>query len=266
MKEIIKTLHNKQIGFVPTMGALHLGHISLIQKADEQNDIVIVSIFVNPTQFGENEDLSTYPRQEESDIKICEKSKCDILFLPSLEEIYPHNDEVQIKASAINAHILEGASRDNHFDGVMQIVLKLFNLIKPQKAYFGKKDAQQLLLIQQLVQDLLIDIDIVACNIIREKDNLALSSRNIYLTPKNRKKALQISYSLEQVYKQIQKGQTKSTHIIKIIKDELKGLDIDYIEVIDKNMKQIKDIKIKDTIILIAITLDNKRYIDNLWL
>jgi pantoate--beta-alanine ligase len=266
----IKTLSSiykdKTIGFVPTMGALHLGHISLIEKAKKQNDIVVVSIFVNPTQFGENEDLDTYPRTQEADIKACQLSNCDYLFIPQVEQIYPFVDDIKIKSPQIKSYILEGSIRDSHFDGVLQVVLKLFNIINPHKAYFGKKDAQQVLLIEQMVNDLFLDIDIVFCDTIREKDGLALSSRNIYLDSDDRQEVLKISQSLAICMQKIQQGQKDTNVLISTIQDSLDGLDIDYIQIVDKNLRVIDKIEFKNTIILIAVNIKNKRYIDNLWL
>lgn len=264
IKEKIKQT-SRTVGFVPTMGALHLGHISLIQKAREQNDIVVVSIFVNPMQFGENEDLSTYPKKEKADIEASKRAGCDILFLPSKEDIYNNNDDIKIKSPNTRGHILEGFSRPTHFDGVMHILTKFFNIINPTKAYFGKKDAQQLILVKQLVQDLFFDIDIVECETIREKDGLALSSRNVYLNEKTRKKALNISKSLSIAYTKIQQGHLKRDYLINAMKSILEDIEIDYIETIDRNMKQIDSIEIRNSIILIAVIIDNKRYIDNLW-
>ncbi|PKN13971.1 MAG: pantoate--beta-alanine ligase, partial [Deltaproteobacteria bacterium HGW-Deltaproteobacteria-24] len=155
------------IGFVPTMGALHNGHISLIKQARNENDVVIVSVFVNPTQFLKGEDLATYPKKIESDSKICELCKVDYLFMPQIPTMYS-SDEVLIKAPILKSYTLEGQKRPGHFDGVLQVVLKLFNLIRPSHAYFGKKDAQQLALIQQMVKNLFLPITIIACDIVRE--------------------------------------------------------------------------------------------------
>jgi len=154
------------IGFVPTMGSLHKGHISLIKKARENNDIVVVSIFVNPTQFLVGEDLDKYPRKDEADKKICELCEVDYLFMPNINTMYD-KDEVLIKAPSLKSFILEGEKRAGHFDGVLQIVLKLFNIVNPTNAYFGKKDAQQLFLIEQMVKNLYLNVNIVACDIVR---------------------------------------------------------------------------------------------------
>jgi len=266
IRKKLSAFTSKSVGFVPTMGALHLGHTSLIQQAKKHNDIVVVSIFVNPTQFGEDEDFSTYPRKEEADIQISAKAGCDILFLPQLSQIYTFSDAIKIKPPFINGYILEGCARKSHFDGVMQILVKFFNIINPTKAYFGKKDAQQLILIKQLVEDLCFDIDIVACDTIREKDGLALSSRNVYLNSKTRMQALSISKALGFAYTKIQKGHTDSKYLISQMQEILADVDVDYIAITDRNLKQINSIKIKNSIIMVAILINKKRFLDNLWI
>ena len=181
------------VGFVPTMGALHDGHISLIKHSRAQNDIVVVSIFVNPTQFLAGEDFNSYPTKLQADEKICQLCNVDILFTPNIDTMYGKN-EVLIKSPNIKGYILEGFNRPSHFDGVLQIVLKLFNIVKPTNAYFGKKDAQQLYLIKQMVNDLFLDINIVECELIRQSDGLAMSSRNSYLDDTQKLQALRILY------------------------------------------------------------------------
>ncbi len=195
LKKELKSFKDKSIGFAPTMGALHDGHISLFKRAKSENDIVIVSIFVNPTQFLAGEDLDKYPRTIEQDLNRCELEGVDIVFMPEISTMY-EKDEVLIKAPALRSYTLEGERRPGHFDGVLQVVLKLFNIVKPTNAYFGKKDAQQLSLITTMVKNLFLDINIVPCEIIRETDGLALSSRNVYLNDEQRQKALNISKSL----------------------------------------------------------------------
>jgi pantoate--beta-alanine ligase len=258
-----KELKNKEVGFVPTMGALHQGHLSLIQKARE-NEVVVVSIFVNPTQFLEGEDFDKYPKKLEADIKICELAGVDYLFTPTIKDIYTQ-DEVTIKAPKTKGYILEGHFRPGHFDGVLQIVLKLFNIINPTRAYFGKKDAQQLSLIKQMVKDLFLDIEIVEGDTIREKSGLALSSRNAYLSPYQKQKALSISKSLKLAAKLSIKEKS-----CKIIKDEmLKVLEIDkiqYIAFVDREFNYIDTIKPNNTIILIAGFVGETRLIDNIFI
>jgi len=252
------------VGFVPTMGALHDGHISLIKKAREENDIVIVSIFVNPTQFLPGEDLDKYPKKDEADKKICEICKVDYIFMPEISTMY-EEDEVLIKAPS-KSYVLEGKTRPGHFDGVLQVVLKLFNLTKPTNAYFGKKDAQQLTLIQQMVKNLFLDINIVPCEIVREKDGLALSSRNIYLSETQRKEALLISKSLYQAASLVGKKERKSKVLKAKMYEIMKDLDVEYIAIVNRDFIQIEEIELKNTIILVVAKFGNTRLLDNIWI
>ncbi len=252
------------VGFVPTMGALHEGHLSLIKKARKENDYAIVSIFVNPTQFLPGEDLDKYPRKLQSDLEICKRAGVDAVFIPKNENIY-NKDEILIKAPKIKGYILEGFFRPGHFDGVLQIVNKLFNIIKPKRAYFGKKDAQQLYLIKQMVKNFFFDIEIVPVDTVREKDGLALSSRNIYLSENERKRALSISKAL----KRAAKLSVSTTNIEKIRNEMVKILDVDelqYIAFVDRNFNYIDKIIPSNTIILIAAYIGTTRLIDNIWI
>jgi len=262
LRKILKD--KKNIGFVPTMGALHEGHLSLIKKAREENEIVVVSIFVNPTQFLEGEDLDKYPKKLEADAKICELAGVDYIFAPNINDMYSE-DEVLIKAPKIRGYILEGHFRPGHFDGVLQIVLKLFNIVKPQKAYFGKKDAQQLALIKQMVKNLFLDIEIIEGETIREKTGLALSSRNVYLNEEEKKRALSISKALKLAAKlSLKEKDTK-----KLKEEMLKVLDVDklqYIAFVDRDFNYISKIKEKNSIILIAAFVGNTRLIDNIYI
>ena len=258
------------VGFIPTMGALHEGHLSLIRQARDENDTVIVSIFVNPTQFLEGEDLDAYPRKEEADSKICELAGVDILFMPNSNMMY-EQDELTITAPSIRGFILEGASRPGHFDGMLQVVMKLLNLIaynKPSafRAYFGKKDAQQLALIEQMVRNYFINVKIIPCDIVRDSDGLALSSRNIYLTREQRVKALSIPRSLKRGAKMIMKKEFD----VDIIKSEmlvvLDKIEIEYVAFVNREFQSIKNIEIGNTIILVAGRVGSTRLIDNLWI
>jgi len=257
---------NGTIGFVPTMGALHEGHISLIKRAKQENDFVIVSIFVNPTQFLEGEDLDKYPRKDEADIAICKKAGVDILFMPTIDSIY-NKDELLISAPKIRGYILEGAKRPGHFDGVLQIVMKLLNITTPTNAYFGKKDAQQLALITQMVKDYFLDVNIVPCEIIRDKDGLALSSRNVYLSKEERKKALSLSKSLRVAINLINKGELDCSKI----KDEMAKIltpnvtKLDYIAIVDREFNNLEKVELNNTIILVAAFVGTTRLIDNIW-
>jgi pantoate--beta-alanine ligase len=185
----------KTIGFVPTMGALHAGHISLIEKARAENNIVVCSIFVNPTQFNDPNDLIKYPRTPELDKQLLINAGCDILFSPAVDEMYPVKDERVFDFGGLDK-VMEGAHRPGHFNGVAQIVSKLFNAVKPDKAYFGKKDFQQLAIIKYITKQLNLPIQIIPCETMREPDGLAMSSRNIRLNSEERKQALQLSKAL----------------------------------------------------------------------
>ena len=256
---------NQSIGFVPTMGALHEGHMSLIKKAREQNDIVIVSIFLNPTQFLKGEDLDKYPKKDEADKKICELSGVDILFFPDAKDIYG-KDEVNIMAPNVRGFVLEGRTRPSHFNGVLTVVMKLLNIVNPTRAYFGKKDAQQLNLISLMVQQFFMNVEIVAVDTVRESDGLALSSRNVYLDKKQRKEALKISSSLYHAGKMISKNILDSNKITKEMKECLEPLDISYIEILNRDFELICDVKIGNTVILVEVKIGNIRLLDNLWL
>ena len=271
--EIIKTIstlrdsirNQSSIGFVPTMGALHNGHKSLIDKARQENKTLVLSIFINPTQFLEGEDFSKYPRTLEKDIEIARLSGVDYLFLPSINELYSR-DEVAILAPKNRGFILEGERRVGHFNGVLQVVLKLFNIVQPHQAYFGKKDAQQLILIQQMVKNLFLDINIVPVETVRDNDGLALSSRNVYLSSNERVKALAIPNSLKTVSKMVMDGEREVSIIKSKITYELQGLKIEYIAIVDKDLQPVRKIEIGNTIILIAVKIGSTRLIDNIWL
>ncbi|NWF67374.1 MAG: pantoate--beta-alanine ligase [Campylobacterales bacterium] len=262
--EIRKNLHGK-VGFVPTMGALHKGHLSLIEQSKKQNDVTIVSIFVNPTQFLEGEDFEKYPRKDVADMDICKRMDVDILFMPNHKDIY-FEDEVCIKAPKNKSYILEGYKRPTHFDGVLRVVLKLFHLIKPNVAYFGKKDAQQLYLIKKMVLDLFLDIKIVAVDTVREESGLALSSRNEYLSHEDRKKALLISESLKHCAKSIMKGIFRVDILKAEMFDILKPLDIEYVEFVDRDFNTIESVQKQNSIVLVAVKVGTTRLIDNLWI
>ncbi|MFD1885051.1 pantoate--beta-alanine ligase [Paenibacillus wenxiniae] len=186
------------VGLVPTMGFLHDGHASLMRRAKQTSDIVVISIFVNPIQFGPNEDFERYPRDEQRDLALAEREGVDIVFMPAVEDMYPTPTKTHVTVAELT-DTLCGASRPGHFDGVSTVVTKLFNIVKPDAAFFGAKDAQQVAVIKQMVIDLNMDIDIVACPIVREADGLALSSRNVYLSAEERSQALVLSRSLEMV-------------------------------------------------------------------
>ena len=254
------------VGFVPTMGALHHGHLSLIQRARKENDHLIVSIFVNPTQFLEGEDLDAYPRREEADIKICKLAKVDILFMPSIEDMY-EKDELSIGAPAIRGYILEGEKRPGHFDGMLQVVMKLLNLSSATNAYFGKKDAQQLALIKQMVKNYFMDVNIIACDIVRDEQGLALSSRNVYLKEDEKKRALCLARSLKRATKMVMGGEYNAEVIKKEMYSVLSEADsIEYVAIVNREFQAIEKVEIGNTIILVAAWVGKPRLIDNMWI
>ena len=212
---------NKSIGFVPTMGALHNGHLSLIEKAKKENDIVVVSIFVNPTQFDNKADLDKYPITIEADLKLLKKVKCDVVFIPSVNEIYSENIKSQQFDFGGIAHEMEGKFRDGHFDGVGTIVKRLFEIVKPNKAYFGEKDFQQLQIINKLVEIENLPIKIVGCDIFREKDGLAMSSRNTRLAPEMRKAAPFIYKTLKKAKEKF--GTESATKVTKWVTEQFEN-------------------------------------------
>ncbi len=267
LKKEISSLKGS-IGLVPTMGALHKGHQSLIEKAVNENDNAIVSIFVNPIQFGINEDLDKYPRCLASDSKLCEEAGVKIVFAPKISQMYAEGKEnltlICPPYSAVDK--LCGKSRIGHFDGVASVVAKLFNLTKANRAYFGQKDAQQLFIIQKMVRDLNFDIEIIPCPIVREEDNLALSSRNQYLTKSERALALNISKALFEAKKLAKTNTITKRAVIDNSLKIMEGLEVEYIEFVDINTFEIQDEINKNTLMLIASrTPETKtRLIDNM--
>ncbi|GHS11706.1 pantothenate synthetase [Helicobacter pylori] len=266
LREYRKSL-KESVGFVPTMGALHKGHQSLIERSLKENSHTIVSVFVNPTQFGANEDFNAYPRPLEKDLALCEGLGVNAVFLPKTSEMYPYEIERRLKlyAPEFLSSSLEGAVREGHFDGVVQVVLKLFHLVHPTRAYFGKKDAQQLLIIQHLVKDLLLDIEIVPCEIVRDDDNLALSSRNVYLNATQRKQALAIPKALESIKQAIDKGEKACEKLKKLGLGILETLEVDYLEFCNHKLEPLKTIEPANTLILVAARVGKTRLLDNLW-
>lgn len=253
------------VALVPTMGYLHEGHESLIKKASEDNDKVIVSIFVNPMQFGINEDLSTYPRDIDRDSDICKKNGASLIFNPSVEEMYKDGFSTFVDLNNLTSGLC-GKSRPTHFRGVCTVVSKLFNIVNPDKAYFGQKDAQQLSIIKQMVTDLNFDIEIVSCPIVREEDGLAKSSRNTYLSKEERQASTIINKSLKKAKALIKSGERDSKNVIDFIKNEINKeplAKIDYVSIVDNNT--IKNIKTIDdgSLIAVAVFIGNTRLIDN---
>jgi pantoate--beta-alanine ligase len=267
MKEISQSFRkqNLTIGLVPTMGCLHDGHINLVKQSLETCDRTVVSIFVNPTQFGPNEDLDTYPRQLQSDIEKLEEAGVDILFHPSNEEMYPTDYKTYVQVQDITEHLC-GESRPDLFKGVSTVVLKLFNIVQPHNAFFGEKDWQQLAVIEALVEDLNLDVVLNRVPIVREADGLAMSSRNRYLSPQERQTALSLSRSLQEARDNIRQGTTSARVISESIRQDLsgkEGVEIDYISICDpKNFKKKEQICGK-TLIALAVKVGPSRLIDN---
>ncbi|MBU3216879.1 pantoate--beta-alanine ligase [Clostridium estertheticum] len=253
------------IALVPTMGSLHAGHASLISRAAKENDKVVVSIFVNPIQFGPSEDLDSYPRDLNKDEIVCEGAGADLIFAPKATEMYYKDIEASVSVKEL-ATGLCGAKRPNHFAGVCTVVSKLFNIIPADKAYFGQKDAQQLAIIKRMVRDLNFDIEIVGCPIIREKDGLAKSSRNVYLSSKERQAALILNKSLTKCREALSNGE-RSTNLLKeIIKAQIQTetlARIDYIEIVDALSLDAIDFANKPILVAIAIYIGKTRLIDN---
>ena len=210
----------QSIGFVPTMGALHDGHLTMMRQSSAENDISIISVFVNPLQFGPNEDYEAYPRQIEQDTQAASRAGVDYVCAPSVEEMDPNALGITLKVGHM-AEVLEGAQRPGHFEGVVTVVNKLFNIIQPDRAYFGKKDAQQLAIVEKMVQDFNHPIDIRGIDIVREDDGLAKSSRNVYLTDHERQEAVHLSKSLALAKEMYDDGERQSAHIIKAVTDYL---------------------------------------------
>lgn len=268
LTEILKDykLKGKIIGFVPTMGAFHEGHLTLIRKARQENDIVVVSIFVNPTQFGPKEDFKRYPRPIKSDITLCRKEKVDFLFCPSVEAMYPEDFCTYVTVEVLS-DVLCGKFRPSHFRGVATVVTKLFNIVNPDIAYFGQKDAQQAIIIKRMICDLNIPVKIKVMPTIRQKDGLALSSRNIYLDKNERKDALVLSQALKLAKNLIKHGNRNSAQIIQRMKqliEDKKTAEVQYITIVDtKNLKPIDTIKGK-VLIALAIFIGKTRLIDNI--
>ena len=253
------------VGFVPTMGYLHEGHKSLMQAARANNDKVVVSVFVNPMQFGPNEDLESYPRDFEKDSALCESVGVDLIFHPDPEEMYADGFCSYVDMNGLTTELC-GKSRPIHFRGVQTVVLKLFNIVKPDRAYFGQKDAQQLAVIKRMVKDLNVDTEIVGCPIVREADGLAKSSRNTYLNPDERKAALILSRSLKLGRKLIENGETDAKAVIKAITDSINTerlAQIDYVDVVDFDTITPVDRIGKSVLVAIAVYIGKTRLIDN---
>lgn len=275
IRDEIKKYKEKKsvIGFAPTMGALHVGHESLIKKAKQDCDVVIVSIFVNPAQFGPSEDFDKYPRQLEQDRETCEKLGVDIIFAPASEELYPQSETftnenltMVIPPSSYQEKLC-GKSRKGHFNGVATIVLKLFNIINPDRAYFGRKDAQQLIIIKKMVNDLNIPVQIIDCPTVREPDGLAFSSRNKYLDTESRKKADCIYKTLKNIEGKYLSGEVSAKDLINQAKKNIHAdMHIEYFEALDiDTLCPVENIT-SGNLVAIAVKIKGVRLIDNIFL
>lgn len=256
------------IGFVPTMGYLHEGHASLIKKSSENNDKTVVSVFVNPMQFGENEDLDSYPRDIEHDSEIVEESGGDIIFNPEPDEMYKNGFSSFVDMTVLTQELC-GLSRPVHFRGVCTVVTKLFNIVKPDRAYFGQKDAQQLAVIKHMVRDLNMDIEIIGCPIVREENGLAKSSRNTYLSDEEKKSALILSKTVFMGIDMVKNGERNCNIILDAMKKNIESeplARIDYVKIVDLDTMQIIEKIDRPSLCAMAVYIGKTRLIDNFFI
>jgi pantoate--beta-alanine ligase len=256
----------KRIGFVPTMGYLHDGHISLVKKARELSDFVVVSIFVNPTQFGPGEDFQRYPRDEEGDKAKLDKAGVEFLFIPDAKEMYSPRYQTYVEVTEVSKGLC-GDFRPGHFRGVATVVSKLFNIVKPHIAVFGEKDYQQLLVIKRMAEDLNFDIEILPGTLIREEDGIAMSSRNAYLSPEDRKKATILNRSLVKAKELFDSGEKKAYNIVQTVKksiESVEGVSIQYVEIRDAETLERVKIVSRPAVIAVAVVVGSIRLIDNI--
>ncbi|MCG5103730.1 pantoate--beta-alanine ligase [Oceanobacillus alkalisoli] len=267
VKDVVKKWKEEgyTIGFVPTMGFLHEGHGSLITAAREANEKVIVSIFVNPMQFGPNEDFDSYPHDLDRDSKICENLGADLIFHPTPEEMYPEAFFTYVDMSVLTEELC-GLNREGHFRGVCTVVNKLFNITQPDRAYFGEKDAQQLAIIKQMVKDLCMNVEVIGCPTVREEDGLAKSSRNTYLSPEDREAALIVSNTISFGANLVKEGETDAEKLIAAMKAHLKTepkAEIEYVKVVDGETLQPTSTIQTQTLVAVAVHIGKTRLIDN---
>ena len=268
MKRFLVTAkkENKTIGLVPTMGFLHKGHLSLIERAKQENELVVVSIFVNPTQFGPNEDFETYPRNILSDTTLAYEAGADIIFNPLVREMYPEGSATWVNVEGDITSVLCGASRPTHFKGVTTVVNMLFNIVQPDKAYFGQKDAQQVAVLTKMVHDLHINIDLVICPIVREEDGLALSSRNTYLSEEERSQSVILNKALQLAHEAFKEGEKDVETLTLLIRNKIATMplaEIDYVSIYSYPSLAPIDKVVDTAIIAIAVKFGKTRLIDN---
>jgi pantoate--beta-alanine ligase len=242
-------LPSQRVGLVPTMGALHAGHVALLDAATNECDFVVASIFVNPTQFGPDEDFERYPRDEDADVQVAEAAGVDLLFIPSTEEMYPPGFDTWVDVEKLGG-MLEGAFRPGHFRGVATVCLKLFNIIRPQRAYFGQKDAQQVAVVKRMVRDLNVPVEIRVVSTVREPDGLAVSSRNAYLSPGERRRAVALPQALAAGQAAYRAGQDPAA----AARASMDGLEVDYVEAVEFDGRLVLEA---------AVRLGRTRLIDN---
>jgi pantoate--beta-alanine ligase len=268
MREVSREARSngKKIGFVPTMGFLHEGHLSLVRESRRACDVTFVSIFVNPTQFGPKEDLEKYPRDLTRDVEMLTNENVDYVFAPKVEEMYPEHFYTYVKVRELSERLC-GATRPTHFEGVTTVVMKLFHIVDPDFAFLGQKDAQQCIIIQRMVRDLNMDVEIIRCPIVRESDGLALSSRNVYLSPDERKAATVLYRALQHARKRVEEGERKSKVVLKEMRELIEAeplARIDYVAATDTvDLKDVKTIKGK-CLIALAVFFGTTRLIDNI--
>ncbi|WP_408033235.1 pantoate--beta-alanine ligase [Thermotoga caldifontis] len=255
----------KKIGFVPTMGYLHEGHLSLVRRCRQENDVVVVSIFVNPTQFGPNEDYASYPRDLNRDLSMLQAENVHYVFVPSVEEMYPPNYSTYVVEESLSKYLC-GKSRPTHFRGVCTVVTKLFNIVKPHRAYFGQKDAQQFRIIRRMVRDLNMDVEVIECPIVREPDGLAMSSRNVYLVGEERKQALALYQSLKIAEQLYRAGERSAERIKEKMLEHFAKFNlvrVDYVEIVDEETLQPVERLEGKVLVAVAAWVGKARLIDN---
>lgn len=268
LKEFLQVCRDngKSVGFVPTMGALHDGHASLVKRSVAENDVTVVSVFVNPTQFNDKNDLKNYPRTLEADCKLLEAVSADVVFAPEVAEMYPEEDRRQFSFAPLDT-VMEGACRPGHFNGVAQIVSKLFYAVEPDRAYFGEKDFQQLAIIREMVRQLSLNVEIVGCPIVREKDGLAMSSRNTLLSMEERERALTISRALFRSLDYARENSLANTRqFVENMIAGTSGLELEYFQIVDGNtLQELKEWDDSDYVVgCIALFCGKVRLIDNI--
>ena len=256
----------KKVGFVPTMGALHAGHLSLVEAAVKECDFVVVSIFVNPTQFGPGEDIDKYPRDLAVDSELCEKAGVDVIFAPAVEEMYPEKNSSWVSVEGLTDHLC-GSSRPGHFRGVTTVCTKLFNIVLPDIAFFGQKDAQQAAVIRRMVKDLNMPLEIAVCRTVREDDGLALSSRNKYLSDEERKDAPLLYKALSECEKAVRGGVIECAELIDIMKKTINRspiIEVEYISIVDaESLEAVSEVSGR-VLVALAARLGTTRLIDNI--